>query len=151
VVSLRAGIFAEDGEVAKRWSVWLGYALAFYGAILLLVYAHHNWIDFNDPPTWWEVAYAIAFALFSAAMAFALPATSLRFAKAKLPLLDAIRPSAYGIFLVHYVFIIYLQYLVYDQAWPAGVKAATVFAGTLTASWALTVALRRIPIVARMI
>jgi surface polysaccharide O-acyltransferase-like enzyme len=151
VVSLRTGIFAEDGDVAKRWSLWLGCALAFYGAILFLVYAHHNWIDFNNPPTWWEVAYAVAFALFSAAMAFALPATFLRFAKAKVQLLDAMQPSAYGIYLVHYIFIIYLQYVVYDQAWPAGVKAAIVFAGTLAASWALTVALRRIPMVARMI
>jgi peptidoglycan/LPS O-acetylase OafA/YrhL len=151
MASLRTGIFAEDGEVAKRWSLWLGYALALYGAILLLVYAHHNWVDFNNPPTWWEVAYAFAFALFSAAMAFALPATLLRFAKVKLSLLDAMRPSAYGIYLLHYIFIIYLQYLVYDQGWPAGVKAAIVFAGTLAASWALTIALRRIPVVARMI
>jgi surface polysaccharide O-acyltransferase-like enzyme len=151
MVSLRMGIFAEDGEVAKRWSLWLGYALAFYGAILFLVYAHHNWVDFNNPPSWWEAAYAVAFALFSAAMAFALPATSLRFAKAKLPLLDAMRPSAYGIFLVHYIFIIYLQYLVYDYAWPAGAKAALVFAGTLAGSWLLTLAIRRIPIVARTI
>ena len=151
VVSLRTGIFAENGEVANRWLLWLGYALAFYGVILLLVYAHHNWIDFNNPPAWWEVAYAVAFALFSAAMAFALPATFLRFAKVRLSMLDAMRPSAYGIFLLHYIFIIYLQYLVYDYTWPAGVKAAVVFAGTLAASWTLTMALRRIPVVARMI
>ncbi len=151
VASLRTGIFAENGEVASRWLLWLGYALAFYGVILLLVYAHHNWIDFNNPPAWWEVAYALAFALFSAAMTFALPATFLRFAKVRLSMLDAMRPSAYGIFLLHYIFIIYLQYLVYDYTWPAGVKAAVVFAGTLALSWTLTIALRRIPVVARMI
>ena len=53
-------------------------------------------------------------------------------------LLDAMQPSAYGIFLLHYVFIIWLQYLVYDPALPAGVKAAIVFAGTLGGSWILT-------------
>lgn len=151
MVNLRNGIFAESGEVANRWSLWLGYALAFYGAILLLVYAHHNWIDFNNPPSWWEAAYAVAFALFSAAMAFALPAIFLHFGKAKLSLLDAMRPSAYGIYLLHYIFIIYLQYMVYDYDWPAGAKAGIVFAGTLAASWALTTTLRRIPVVARMI
>ena len=61
------------------------------------------------------------------------------------------RPSAYGIFLVHYIFIIWLQYAVYGYSWPAGVKAAIVFAGTLALSWALTVLLRKIPFVARMI
>src|SRR6478609_5235066 len=42
-VSLGAGVLAENGEVAKRWPVWLAFALVFYGAILGLVYVHHNW------------------------------------------------------------------------------------------------------------
>jgi hypothetical protein len=66
-------------------------------------------------------------------------------------LLDALRPSAYGIFLVHYIFIIYLQYAVFAPALPAFVKFAIVFIGTLSLSWATTIALRKIPVVARMI
>jgi surface polysaccharide O-acyltransferase-like enzyme len=72
-------------------------------------------------------------------------------AKSSLRLLDAIQPSAYGIYLVHYIFIIWLQYAVYDPAWPAFVKFLIVFIGTLSGSWALVVALRKIPVVARMI
>jgi hypothetical protein len=34
---------------------------------------------------------------------------------------------------------------------PAAVKAGVVFAGTLGGSWLLTMALRKIPVVARMI
>jgi len=93
----------------------------------------------------------LAFALFSAAMAFAEPALFLRFAKSPLKLLDAIQPSAYGIFLVHYIFIIWLQYALYDPPLPALVKFALVFAGTLALSWGLVVLLRKIPFVARMI
>jgi len=152
VVSLRAGILAENGEIAKRWPVWLAFAVLFYGTILLLVYAHHNWIaNFASPALWWRTAYGIAFAAFSAAMAFTVPATSLRLAHSSLRLLDAMRPQAYGIFLLHYMFIIWLQYAVYDPAFPAGVKAGIVFVGTLSGSWLLTVMLRRIPAVARMI
>ena len=152
VVSLRAGLLAENGEIARRWAVWLGFAVLFFGAILLLIYAHHNWIaDFKSPPLWWKSAYGVAFAMFSAAMAFTVPATSLRLAHSSMRLLDAMQPSAYGIFLLHYVFIIWLQYLVYDPALPAGVKAGIVFAGTLGGSWILTVLLRKIPFVARMI
>jgi surface polysaccharide O-acyltransferase-like enzyme len=151
-VSLKAGIFADNGEVVKRWPVWLGFSLLFYGAILLLVYAHHNWLaDFNAPPPSWRAGYGLAFSLFSAAMVFAVLATSLRLAQSSLSLLDAMRPSAYGIFLLHYIFIIWLQYAVYDYSWPAGVKAAAVFVGTLSLSWGLTVMLRKIPVVARMI
>jgi surface polysaccharide O-acyltransferase-like enzyme len=149
---LRGGFLAVDSAVVKRWATWLGLAAIFYGAILVLVYAHHNWIaDFKSPPMWWEVAYSLAFALFGAAMTFAEPSIFLRFAKSSLRLLDAMRPSAYGIFLVHYIFIIWLQYNVYEPAWPAFVKFAIVFVGTLSLSWATTLLLRRIPFVNSMI
>ena len=49
VISLRTGLLAENGEIARRWAVWLGFAVLFFGAILLLIYAHHNWIaDFKS-------------------------------------------------------------------------------------------------------
>jgi surface polysaccharide O-acyltransferase-like enzyme len=152
VVSLRSGVLAENGDIAKRWLLWLALAVLFYGAILLLVYAHHNWIvNFASPALGWRTAYGLAFGAFSAAMAFTVPATSLRLPHSSLRLLDAMQPSAYGIYLLHYIFIIWLQYAVYDPAFPAGVKAGIVFVGTLSGSWALTVLLRRIPLVARMI
>jgi len=64
---------------------------------------------------------------------------------------DALRPSAYGVFLVHYVFIIWLQYVLYAPALPAFVKFALVFVGTLSLSWGTVILLRKIPFVARMI
>jgi surface polysaccharide O-acyltransferase-like enzyme len=152
VVSLRAGILSENGELAKRWSAWFAFALVFYGAILLLVYARHNWVaDLDSPPLSWRTGYGLAFALFSAAMAFTVLAVSLRLAPSSLKLLDAMRPSAYGIFLTHYIFIIWLQYAVFGYAWPAFVKFSVVFIGTLALSWAITVLLRKIPVVARTI
>jgi surface polysaccharide O-acyltransferase-like enzyme len=84
-------------------------------------------------------------------MAFAEPGSFLHFAKAPLRLLDAMRPNAYGIFLTHYIFVIWLQYAVYDLALPSFVKFAIVFTGTLAGSWAVTVVLRKIPVVRGMI
>jgi surface polysaccharide O-acyltransferase-like enzyme len=104
-----------------------------------------------SPALWWRAAYGTGFAIFSAVMAFTVLATSLRLSRASLWLLDAMQPSAYGIFLFHYMFIIWMQYFVYDPAWPAGVKAAIVFTVTLGGSWLLTVLLRKIPLVARTI
>jgi surface polysaccharide O-acyltransferase-like enzyme len=150
-VSLRAGLL-EGGELAKRWPVWLAFALVFYGAILGLVYVHHNWVaDFNSPPLTWRLGYGLAFAMFSAAMAFTVSAFFLRFAESGFSLLDALQPSAYGVYLLHYIFVIWLQYAVFDYSFPAGVKFAIVFAGTLSMSWGLTIILRKIPVVARMI
>src|SRR5260370_36371124 len=133
------------GGVGGRGRVSPAIAFAFYGAILLLVYAHHNWLaDFNSPPLWWRAAYGLAFAMFSAAMTFTVPAGFLRFARSLLWLLDAMQPSAYGIYLLHFLFLIWLQFIAFDPAFPAFVKFAIVFAGTLSMSWALTVLLRKI-------
>jgi surface polysaccharide O-acyltransferase-like enzyme len=151
-VGLKAGVLAENGLLARRWMTWLGFAIACYSAILLIVYTHHSGlIDFNSPPLWWHIAYGLAFATFSAAMTFTVPAVFLRFARSSLWLLDAMRPSAYGIYLLHFIFLIWLQYIVYDLAFPAFVKFAIVFIGTFSMSWALTVLLRKIPVVARTI
>jgi Acyltransferase family len=150
-IDLKSGLFALNGELSARWKVWLAFAALFYGAILLLVYAHHNWVDFNSPPLWWRVGYGLAFALFSGAMTIAEISLFLRFAQSRLAFLDAMRPQAYGIFLVHYIFIIYLQYAVYDPPLPVFVKFAIVFVGTLSLSWATTLLLRKVPVVGRMI
>ena len=151
-MSLRGGLLAANGELAKHWPIWLAFALVFYLAILVLVYAHHNWVaDFDSPPLLWKVSYGLAFAAYSAAMAFMVSAFFLRSAESGWRLLDALRPSAYGIFLLHYIFIIWLQYAVYDYSFPAAVKFAIVFAATLSMSWGLTVIVRQIPAVARVI
>ena len=151
-VNLRAGLLAENGELAKRWPVWLAFAFVFYLAILGLVYIHHNWVaDFGSPPLLWKTSHGLAFATYSAAMAFTVSAFFLRFAKSGWRLLDALRPSAYGVFLLHYIFIIWLQYAVYDYSLPAVVKFAIVLSGTLSMGWGFTVMLRKIPVVARMI
>ena len=151
-VNLRTGLLAENGELARRWPIWFGFAFVFYAAILVAVYAHHNWVaNFDSPPLIWKVAYGLAFACYSAAMPFTLTAIFVSFANSRWRLLDAVQPSAYGIYLLHYIFIIWLQYALYDEPFPAFVKFAIVFAGTLPMSWAVTLMLRKIPLVARMI
>ena len=92
VVSLRAGILGEEGALARRWPRWLAFASLFYGAILLMVYAHHNWIaDFDTPPLVWRVGYGLAFAMFSAAMTFTVLPFFLCSANSRFSALDALR------------------------------------------------------------
>jgi surface polysaccharide O-acyltransferase-like enzyme len=149
---LKAGMLAEHGMLAKRWRLWLAWAIAGYGAIVLMVYIHHSGlIDLTSPPLWWHTSYGLAFAVFNAAMTFTVLAVFLRFDRSSFRLLDAMHPSAYGIYLLHFIPLIWLQYAVYDPDFPAFDKFAIVFAGTLSVSWAMTVLLRKIPVAARMI
>ena len=54
-------------------------------------------------------------------------------------------------YLVHYVFVVWLQYALLNVALFAVVKAAIVFAVTLTLSWGTIVAMRRVPLGSRLI
>ena len=53
--------------------------------------------------------------------------------------------DAYGIFLVHYPIVLWLQYWLFDYDLPAIVKATIAFVLTVALSWAVTAALRKIP------
>jgi len=80
-----------------------------------------------------------------------LSSPGLHFAKQRLRAFDAMQKRAYGIFLSHFISLIWLQYPVTDPPLPASVKSAIVFTGPLSASWLAAMGLREIPVVARMI
>ncbi|HVV43364.1 MAG TPA: acyltransferase family protein, partial [Nitrobacter sp.] len=82
---------------------------------------------------------------FSAGIIFAILAYFLRFKRSGWSVLDPLQHDAYGIFLVHYAFVLWLQYWMFDFNWPAIVKAVVAFIGTLLLSWGTTAALRQIP------
>jgi len=52
----------------------------------------------------------------------------LRFAKPR-KIFDSLRENAYGIYLVHYAFVSWLQFALLGAAWPGFAKGCTVFVG----------------------
>ena len=151
-VPLDKGLLAADGELARRWPVWLAATIATYGCIVALIYVKHSVLpDVNHQPLWWEIAYVLAFVAYSAAQTFNILALFLRFDNDGSSIFDPLRDSAYGIYLIHYVPVLWLQYALYDFSFSpvvqlsAIIKAVIVFVLTLALSWAATAALRKIP------
>ena len=150
--SFDRGLLAADGEMARRWPVWLGATIVSYGSIIALVYIKHGVLpDVNHQPFWWQLCYALAFACYGVAQTFNVIALFLRFDNEGSSILDPLRDSAYGIYLIHYVPVLWLQYLMFGMSFgpsdqlTAVIKAVIVFVLTLASSWAATAALRRIP------
>ena len=146
------GLLAADGGLARRWPAWLAVTVATYAGLLALIYVKHSVLaDPDHRPLWWETAYALAFASYSAAQTLNVMALFLRFSNDGSSILDPLRDSAYGIYLIHYVPVLWLQYALYDISLSptmqvtAIIKAAIVFVLTLSLSWAATAVLRRIP------
>jgi surface polysaccharide O-acyltransferase-like enzyme len=151
-VSREQGLLAGDGELARRWPVWLAASIGTYGCVIALVYVKHNLIaNIDHPPLWWTAAYAVAFVSFSAAQTFNLLALLLRFDRDGRSVLDPLRESSYGIYLIHYIPVLWLQYALFNISLApvpqvtAILKAVIVLILTLALSWAATVALRKIP------
>jgi surface polysaccharide O-acyltransferase-like enzyme len=58
--------------------------------------------------------------------------------------LESLSSNAYRIYLVHYVFVVWLQYALLAIAFNAVGKAAIVFAGALALSWMVSAGLMAI-------
>jgi hypothetical protein len=82
---------------------------------------------------------------------FFLIAISLHFATKHSRPLDSLSAKAYGLYLVHYNFVVWLQHVLQGAALFAVIKAAIVFGGTVVLSWIAVLAVQRIPFGARLI
>jgi surface polysaccharide O-acyltransferase-like enzyme len=96
-------------------------------------------------PDWYEATYGLFFAAFSAAILFAILGYFLRVKQSGWSILDPMQSDAYGMFLVHYPIVLWIQYWLFDVDVPAVVKVMVVFVLTVALSWAATAALRKIP------
>jgi glucan biosynthesis protein C len=137
---LERSAFRADGPFAKRWWAWLlAWLLSYAGLTLAFVSAPQS------PLTRYLFVVEMALAVLG------LTAVFVRFARRHVPVLDSLSANSYGIYIIHYLVVIWLQYAVLRIDLPAVVKGAIVFFGGLALCWVLIAALRRIRAVARVI
>jgi glucans biosynthesis protein C len=144
---LDRSLFRADGALADRWLPWVGAALAAFVLWLLTTALSLR----HDGGSLFEVPAEFAFVLSSATACFGFAAIFLRFGTRPNRFLDRLSANAYGMYLIHYVFVTWLQYLLLRLAAPGLAKGAIVFAGVVALSWFTTGVLCRIPIGARVI
>jgi len=146
---IERGLFAADGALTRYWIVWPAAAL---GSLLLwMALTALTMKGSGSPSLWLQLFDGLSFVLACFSSCFAMLALALRFAGRRLPVLDALNRDAYGIYLVHYVFVVWLQYALVAAALLAVVKGAIVFGGALLLSWGTVAAVRRIPAAAQVI
>jgi peptidoglycan/LPS O-acetylase OafA/YrhL len=146
---IERGLLAADGPLVRRWAQWLAGAVASF-ALWLAVMAQIV-ADPTGAPIVWQIAAALSFVVACFASCFFTFAISVRFAQFRTRVVDSLKDNAYGMYLFHYLFVVWLQFAMLATGMPAIIKASVVFAGTLLLSWAATAALRRIPAVAQII
>jgi len=145
--NIERGLLAVDGILARRWTHALAAALAslfLWMGLTALTMQHGASLGAR-------IAADLSFVPACAAGCFFLIAVCLRFATGTSRLLRYLSANAYGLYLVHYVFIVWLQYTLLAAPLFAIVKAVIVFGGTLFLSLATTFAVQRFSWGARLI
>lgn len=140
---LERGLLAPDGPLAQRWRSWLLFSLALFA--LWMALTAQTMDESAVIPPGLSAAAGLSFVLACAAACFCSLSLFLRFATKRMPVAESLSDNAYGMYLVHYVFVIWLQYALLAIPLFAIVKAAIVFVGTLLMSWAAVAAIRYIP------
>jgi hypothetical protein len=97
-------------------------------------------VDGAQAPFLVQVAAALGFVVACASGCFVLMALCLRFAPERTRILDSLSVNAYSMYLLHYVFVVWLQFVLLPVGLFAIGKAAIVFGGTLALTWAAAVA-----------
>lgn len=140
---LDRGLLAPDGLLAKRWAVWLAAALA---SVLLWMGLTKTAMDFAaGAPLVLRIAVDLSFVLACASGCFFVLGACLRFAAIRSRVLDNLAGNAFGMYLFHYLFVVWLQYALLGVSVVAIAKAIAVFGGTLLLSWLTVMAVRALP------
>lgn len=143
VYGIDRSVFRTGGALAKSWWGWFAAGLMSYMVFVIMVVI----VTANDR----TLISEIAFVLCCGAIMFGITGFFLRFAKRHVGIFDRLSENSYGIYVVHYVFVTWLQYLLLEPSIAPSVKGMVVFLGTLILSWGAVVTLRCIPTVTKVI
>jgi hypothetical protein len=145
------GLLAADGALARRWSTWIVPTLVAFGMTLAAIVALLESGSRGGPLAWLMPCFALASALTCATASLLFLGAFLRFARTRTAVTDSLGANAFGIYLLHYACVTWLQYLLLSATIPAAGKLAIVAMGAVAVSWSATAALRRVPLVASVL
>ena len=132
--------FRADGPVAKYWWVWV---LLAFAAVFAVAFPFMTSLTLPLEP--------YVFLAETALVVMALIAIFLRFARKSMPVFSSLSANSYGIYIVHYAVIIWLQFAILRVELNAWLKAAIVFIGGIAICWCLVAGVRRVSAVRRIV
>jgi surface polysaccharide O-acyltransferase-like enzyme len=140
---LDRGCLAPEGSLARNWFALLSAALVTFG-----IWAGFTGLTFPDwavATTILKVGASLSFPLACATGGLFLLAICLRFAGSwRVAAIDSLSENAYSIYLIHYAFVVWLQFAFLNMQLFAAAKAVLVLSLSMALSWTVSVAFTRI-------
>ena len=137
----------------RRWPLWVALSFAAYvlRVEIIKLFTGASPYPGHMLPVDWLQLRALSEILLCAVMSFAFISVFKRFVVSRMPLLDSLSANSYSMYLVHYPIVIWLQYAVLRVDLEPVVKVVIVFAAALVSSWVISIGLRRIPFISKII
>jgi glucan biosynthesis protein C len=130
----------------KQWGAW------FIGGIFsFFVYMGVLGDTFQLPGLVSQVTLGVTFAASCTGASLGFLGAFRRFVRRPHPIFDDLSANAFGIYLVHYAFILWIQFALLPASWPAWIKFGVAFVGGLSLSWGTSKLARQIPAVRRVL
>jgi surface polysaccharide O-acyltransferase-like enzyme len=139
-------LMAFDGGLARRWIGWqIVASLVFIGFVVVLIVAAIKASRGVAAPGWalGTGALMVVSAVFTSICLFA---TFARKRNVETPLWASLRRNAFGMYLVHYAVVTWLQYALLQVEWPGLLKAFVATGLGILFSWIIAAGLRRLPV-----
>jgi surface polysaccharide O-acyltransferase-like enzyme len=141
------GLLAEDSALPRYASYWVLFCGLTYTVLKLVGPPIGHWQELGRiTETEARLLYRPVWALSCTLSCMAFLAVFRRRFHSALRFWESLAANAYGIYLVHYVFVLWLQYLLLAVELPAVPKFFLTFTGSLGLSWMLTAFLRKMPV-----
>lgn len=136
------GLLARDGPLAQRWPFWIAVCIVAYNALWFIP----QWSEVHRLSVLGQGAlWALLWVLSCVASCFGFLALFRGVQIKSRAWMNSLTRCAYGMYLVHYIYVLWLQRLLLDRPIHPSIKFLFVFLGTTLLSWATVQATLRIP------
>ena len=142
---IRRGLLARDGALARRWPTWVAVSIIAYNALEFLPAALSHWTAIR--PEQRGLLEAMLWVTSCVSSCFAFLALFRGVVSKRHAWMDSMTRCAYGIYLVHYVYVLWMQRTLLDMSLPAAPKFLATFLVATAASWVTVRLLLKIPAV----
>ncbi|MBV9755898.1 MAG: acyltransferase [Alphaproteobacteria bacterium] len=143
------GLLAPDGLLPSRWSRWLAVASVLF--VLWMGLTALGMRQAGGGTIALRALIAVSFALACTSGCLAALASCLWFGRSRSAVLETLSGNAFGIYILHYPFVVWLQYALVGIALFAVLKAAIVLAAALLLASAASAGIASIPFGSRVI
>lgn len=145
-VALGTGERWREPGWPKQWEYWL-----VAGVLSFVAYTFLNGGAMLLSGLVAQTLLALTWATSCAGTSLGLLGAFRTFARTHRPILDDLSANSFGIYLIHYPVVHWIQFALFFTILPAWIKFSIAFVGGVLLSWGISKAIRRIPTVRRML